>query len=126
MMAVVGSETSFDQGRQQLQLLAGLEVTTKAVERQAEALGADIAAQEESTLQPGWQRPLPHVGGPEIPVLYVEMDGTGVPVVNAETEGRAGKQSPQARTREMKLGCVFTQTTVDARGRPQRAEGSTT
>ncbi len=42
MMAVVGSETSFDQGREQLELLAGLPVTTKAVERHAEALGAEI------------------------------------------------------------------------------------
>ena len=33
MMAMVGSESSFEGGRQQLQLLAGLEVTTKAVER---------------------------------------------------------------------------------------------
>ena len=126
MMAVVGSETSFDQGREQLQLLAGLEVTTKAVERQAEALGADIAAQEQATLQQGLQLQLPQVGGPEIPVLYVEMDGTGVPVVKSETEGRAGKQSEQAHTREVKLGCVFTQTTVDDRGRPRREEGSTT
>jgi len=124
MMAIVGSETSFDQGREQLALLAGLEVTTKAVERQAEALGADIVAQEQAALQQGLA--LSPVGGPEIPVLYVEMDGTGVPVVSAETQGRAGKQSPQARTREVKLGCVFTQTTVDARGRPRREEGSTT
>ena len=54
------------------------------------------------------------------------MDGTGVPVVSAETVGRVGKQTAQARTREVKLGCVFTQTTVDARGRPRREEGSTT
>jgi hypothetical protein len=126
MMAVVGSETSFDQGREQLQLLAGLEVTTKAVERQAEALGADIAAQEQAALQQGLQLPLPQLARPEIPALYVEMDGTAVPVVNAETEGRAGKQSAQARTREVKLGCVFTQTTLDAHGRPRREEGSTT
>ena len=124
MMAVVGSETSFDQGRQQLHLLAGLEVTTKAVERQAEALGADIAAQEQATLQQGLPRP--RVAGPGIPVLYVEMDGTGEPVVNLETEGRAGKQRQQARTREVKLGCVFTQTTMDDCGRPRREEGSTT
>lgn len=126
MMAVVGSETSFEQGREQLQLLAGLEVTTKAVERQAEALGADIAAQEQAEIQRGLQLELPQVKGPEIPVLYVEMDGTGVPMVSAETEGRAGKQTEQARTREVKLGCVFTQTTMDARGRPVREEGSTT
>jgi hypothetical protein len=126
MMAVVGSETSFEQGREQLQLLAGLEVTTKAVERQAEALGAEIAAQEQAAIQPGVQLQLPELKGPEIPVLYVEMDGTGVPMVSAETEGRPGKQTEQARTREVKLGCVFTQTTVDARGRPVREEGSTT
>ena len=32
MLAVVGSESSFEQGRAQLELLAGLDVTTKAVE----------------------------------------------------------------------------------------------
>src|ERR1019366_8219245 len=126
MMAVVGSETSFDQGREQLELLAGLAVTTKAVERHAQALGAEIAALEQAARQRGLQRNLPQAGGGEIPVLYVEMDGTGVPVVKAETVGRAGKQTAQARTREVKLGCVFTQTTLDARGRPQREEGSTT
>jgi hypothetical protein len=126
MMAVVGSETSFEEGREQLELLAGLEVTTKAVERQAEALGGEIAAQEQAAIQQGVQLELPEVGGPEIPALYVEMDGTGVPMVSSETEGRAGKQSEQARTREVKLGCVFTQTTVDARGRPVREEASTT
>lgn len=126
MMAVVGSETSFEQGREQLALLAGLEVTTKAVERQAEALGAEIAAQEQAEIQQSLPLPLPPAGGPEIPVLYVEMDGTGVPMVSAETEGRPGKRTEQARTREVKLGCVFTQTTVDARGQPVREEGSTT
>ena len=126
MMAVVGSETSFDQGREQLHLLAGLEVTTKAVERQAEALGADIAAQEQAALPSNLPLPLPQWAGPEIPALYVEMDGTGVPVVCADSEGRAGKQGALARTREFKLGCVFTQTTVDEHGRPRREEGSTT
>ncbi len=96
------------------------------MERQAEALGAEIAAQEQASIQQGLQRNLPQVRGPEIPVLYVEMDGTGVPVVSSETEGRAGKQSEQARPREVKLGCVFAQTTRDARGRPAREEGSTT
>lgn len=39
MMALVGSSGSFAQGREQLDALAGLKVTTKAVERQAEAIG---------------------------------------------------------------------------------------
>jgi hypothetical protein len=55
------------------------------------------------------------------------MNGTGVAMVRAETEGRAGKRDGEpAHTREAKLGCVFTQTTVDRRGRPVREEGSTT
>ena len=46
MLALVGSEAPFDHGRQQVELLAGLAVTAKAVERTAEATGADIAAGE--------------------------------------------------------------------------------
>jgi hypothetical protein len=46
IMAVVGSESSFHGGREQLLLLAGFEVTTKAVERHAEAIGADIVRRE--------------------------------------------------------------------------------
>ena len=44
MQAIVGQEAPFDHGRQQMKLLADLEVTTKAVERTAEAIGEDIAA----------------------------------------------------------------------------------
>jgi hypothetical protein len=43
MMAAVGSDSSFDRGREQMELLAGLEVTAKAVERHAEGIGTDIA-----------------------------------------------------------------------------------
>jgi hypothetical protein len=127
MLAVVGSETSFEHGRQQLELLAGIAVTTKAVERQAEALGADIALQEQVEIQRAKQLELPEVCLPAAPVFYIEMDGTAVPVVAAQTEGRRGKLEGQpARTREVKLGCVFTQTTTDQKGRPIRDEDSTT
>jgi hypothetical protein len=51
MLAVVGQSTPFDQGREQIKLLAGLEVTTKAVERTAEAIGEDIAEQEREQIQ---------------------------------------------------------------------------
>ena len=44
MLALVGSEcSSFERGREQMDLLAGLEVTAKAVERVTESIGADIA-----------------------------------------------------------------------------------
>ena len=39
MQALVGQEAPFDHGREQMKLLAGLEVTTKSVERTAEAIG---------------------------------------------------------------------------------------
>jgi hypothetical protein len=127
MMALVGSDGSFQQGRQQLETLAGLEVSCKAVERQAEAIGDDIAQREQAQIHRAFQLDLPEVHVADIPVLYIEMDGTGVPVVVAETQGRTGKIAGQpARTREAKLGCVFTQTATDDQGRPVRDEDSTT
>ncbi len=127
MLALVGSEAPFDHGRQQIELLAGLEVTAKAVERTAEAIGADIAAGEQREIQRALQLSLPIMAGPSIPILYVEMDGTGVPVVKAETQGRAGKVKGQpAHTREAKIGSIFTQTTWDQEGYAIRDPDSTT
>ena len=127
MQAVVGQESPFDHGRQQMKLLADLEVTTKAVERTAEAIGENIAAGEQQEIQRAVQLDLPIVVGEPVPILYVQMDGTGVPVVKKETVGRKGKTEGQpAHTREVKLGCVFTQTTWDQEGYPIRDPDSTT
>lgn len=127
MQAVVGQEAPFDQGRQQMKLLADLEVTTKAVERTAEAIGEDIARGQQEEVQGAVQLDLPIVIGAPVPILYVQMDGTGVPVVKKETEGRKGKADGQsAHTREAKLGCVFTQTAWDEEGFAIRDPDSTT
>jgi hypothetical protein len=127
MHALVGQQAPFDHGRQQMKVLAGLEVTTKAVERTAEAIGGDIAQRQQQEIQRAVQLDLPIVIGPPIPILYVQMDGTGVPVVQKETEGRKGKADGQpAHTREAKLGCVFTQTTWDKEGFAIRDPDSTT
>jgi hypothetical protein len=127
MQAVVGQEVPFDHGREQMKVLAGLEVTAKSVERSAEAIGVDIAAREQREIRKAVQLDLPVVIGKPIPILYVQMDGTGVPVVKKETEGRKGKSDGQpAHTREVKLGCVFTQTTHDEEGFAIRDPDSTT
>lgn len=127
MQAVVGQEAPFDRGREQLKLLADVEVTTKAVERTAEAIGEDIAARQQVEIQRAMQLDLPVVVGPSIPVLYTQIDGTGVPVVKKETVGRQGKTEGQpAHTREAKLGCVFTQTRWDQEGYAIRDPDSTT
>ena len=127
MQALVGQEAPFERGREQIHVLAGLEVTTKAVERGAEAIGQDLAHREQQEIQRAVQLDLPIVIGESVPVLYVEMDGTGVPVVKKETEGRKGKRDGQpAHTREVKLGCVFTQATWDEQGYAIRDPDSTT
>src|SRR5262249_47257475 len=126
MLAAVGQEGPFDQGRQQMELLAGPSITSKAVERTAEALGEDIEVRQQRELTRALQLELPNPMGGPIPIPYVEMGGTGIPVVRKETEGRAGKQDGQpAHTREAKLGCIFTQTSVDEEGYPIRDEAST-
>ena len=55
------------------------------------------------------------------------MDGTGLRVVKKETAGRKGKlDGLPAHTREVKLGCVFTQTKWDDEGFAIRDPDSTT
>ena len=126
MLALVGQAAPFDQGREHMKVLAGLEVTTKAVERTAEAIGEEIAQREQKEIDQALQWDLPQVVlGDPIPILYVQMDGTGVPVTQAER--RQGKVEGQpAHTREVKLGCVFTQTSSDEEGDPVRDPDSTT
>ena len=125
LMGRVGAKEPFDEGRADLEELAGVFVKTKEVERISEALGEQverISHQEREGALSGTVVPLKAVSK-----LYIAMDGTGVPMVPQETEGRPGKEEPgQAKTREAKLGCVFTQTSLDERGRPVRDEASTT
>jgi hypothetical protein len=97
------------------------------VERTAEAIGEDIAARDQAAIQRAMQLDLPIIVGEPISILYVQVDGTGVPVVKKETVGRQGKTEGQpAHTREAKLGCVFTQTTWDSEGYAMRDPDSTT
>jgi hypothetical protein len=125
--ALVGQNAPFDHGREQMKVLAGLEVTAKSVERTAEAVGENIARREREEIEKAIQLDLPIVLGKPIPVLYVGMDGNGVPVVKKETVGRQAKTDGQpAHTREVKLGCVFTQATYDKEGFPIRDPDSTT
>jgi hypothetical protein len=104
MLAVVASESSFEHGRQQLELLAGLEVTTKAVERHAEAIGADIAAREQATMHRAKLLELPVVCAPAAPVFYIEMDGTGGPVEPRLAEVRHERGQNTAKSLGINLG----------------------
>jgi hypothetical protein len=133
MIDRAGAAAPFPPAAGMLADLAGVSVNAKAVQRAAEADGrvaaAAITARAEAirtrTLVPLPPRPLPDM-------LYVAIDGTGVPMTATETTGRAGKTARpdgqggtppddgRARTREVKLACVFTQTTLDDDGYPVR------
>lgn len=125
LMGRVGGKESFNEGRRDLEELAGIRVKTKEVERIAEGIGAqlEVLGQRERE-QAGAEKV---VALKSVAKLYVSFDGTGVPVIKRETAGRRGKaENGEAHTREAKLGCVFTQTRVDERGRPVRDQASTT
>jgi hypothetical protein len=120
MMSKVGAYRSFGLGQQDLYELAGIRVSAKEVERVSEMVGQQVEAFHQAE---AGQR----AAGVLEPIrrMYVGMDGSGVPVVKKEAVGRAGKDGGQAKSREAKLGCVFTQSGVDAEGWPVRDEGST-
>lgn len=126
IVARAGAGEPFAAARRDLAELAGLELTTKRIERAAEAAGTRVhaaAEAEAAAILAGSLRPLAPTGPVE--TLYVTIDGTGVPTVPKETLGRRGKgPDGRARTREAKLGCLFTGSGLDARGRPVRDPGS--
>lgn len=124
LMARAGSQTQFEQAADDLLCYAGLKIEAREIERVAEEVGREVEqwlSQDPGRVLQPTDRP-----SPAIPKLYVSFDGTGVPVRRAELIGRRGKQPDgSARTREAKLGCVFTQVGVDNEGRPQRDPDST-
>jgi hypothetical protein len=109
-----------------LEVLAGVRLTVKRVERAAEASGAAAAAAVRDLTSLVTARklvPLPPSPLPD--KLYAAIDGTGVPVTAKETAGRDGKgEDGRARTREAKLGVFFTQDTADDDGYPVRDRDS--
>jgi hypothetical protein len=127
MMARAGSQSTFKEGREDLKIYAGIDVSAKDVERVAEKIGQDMQGWSEKEQRQVVARAAPVAAAKTIPIMYVCYDGTGVPMTQAELVGRKGKQADgSALTREAKLGCVFTQTTKDEKGFPLRDPESTT
>jgi hypothetical protein len=122
MSARAAGAVPFTPGAGLVAALAGITLTGKRLGRHAEADGRAAAAVIEAQAAAIAARtlvPLPPAGLPD--KLYIAIDGTGVPMMTAETDGRPGKgEDGKARTREVKLACAFTQTTVDEDGYPVR------
>lgn len=128
LMARAGSQTQFEQAAEDLRCYAGLEIEPREIERVAEEVGRQVeqwlCEQQEQIRRAGVAAAPKLAAGTK---FYVSFDGTGVPVRKSELVGRPGKQADgSARTREAKLGCVFTQVGLDKEGYPQRDPESTT
>ncbi len=119
MMARIAAQDSFEEGSKDLFAYAGVKVGPKAIARMAELVAPQMRAAHAVAK--------PEQNTAAIPVMYIGGDGTGVPVRKNEARGRKAKNGEgEAKTREVKLGCVFTQTSPDAEGKPQRDHNSTT
>lgn len=118
LCARAAAKEGYESASQDLLVQAGVAIEGRQIQRLVNVVAAAVAEQLEAC---------PPVRPAPIPVMYVEVDGTGVPMVAEELAGRAGKQEDgSARTREVKLGAVFTQSQTDEEGRPVRDHQSTT
>jgi hypothetical protein len=113
------AQSSYEEASADLKELAGVDLGARQLQRLSQIVGATL--RETLKRLPVERPPAP------IPVLYIEADGTGVPMTKAALEQVKGRDPDgQAKTREVKTACVFTQTSPDEKGRPRRDEGSTT
>ena len=111
-------EATYLQAERHLAQTAGIEVSARQIQRVVQRVGSGAQLWQQREAQPAPCK---------APILYVSADGTGVPMVPEELKGRRGKQADGgAKTRQVYLGCVFTQHKTDEKGRPVRDFESTT
>lgn len=111
-------EQTYLKAQRHLLQTGGIAVSARQIQRVIQRVGSAAQAWQERTAQPGRT---------DAPIMYVSADGTGVPMVAEELQGRRGKQPDgKAKTRQVYLGCVFTQHRTDEKGHPVRDWESTT
>jgi len=110
---------SFELASCDLKAYSRLDVPGRSIQRMAATIGPDVQC---------WlQDRVPTKPDPAPDVMYVSYDGTGVPTTKSETQGRKGKQPDgSSKSREVKLGCVFTQLRTVEGELPNRDPDSTT
>lgn len=111
-------EPTYLKAERHLDQTGGISVSARQIQRVVQRVGSAAQTWQERPAQPG---------ACDAPIMYVSADGTGVPMVPEELVGRRGKQADgKAKTRQVYLGCVFTQHRVDEQGHPVRDWDSTT
>jgi hypothetical protein len=117
--ALAGAEMPYDTSRRFIATVTGLDLaSTSTLARATRAQGArarhliDLIAAEHAA--PGPVAGI-RAGGPDL--CYIVLDGTGAPMLPSQCQGRPGKDPAKnggrAGTREVKIGCFFTQTHRD-------------
>ena len=113
-------ETSFDKAQRHLEQTGGIAMDARQIQRLLKRVAPTLRKWPERKTPPPTEAP------PPLPILYVSADGTGIPMRKNELQGRKGKQPDgQSKTRQVYLGCVFTQHKTDEKGRPVRDWEST-
>jgi len=119
LMSRAAAQSGYQEASEDLRVYGGIVVSGRQIHRLVQVTGPQIERAQA-------QAPAVELAAP-LPVLYVSVDGTGAPMVAEALVGRTGKQPDgSAKTREVKLGCVFTQHVLDEEGRPVRDPASTT
>jgi hypothetical protein len=114
-------EASYQKAETHLEETAGIRVSARQIQRLVQPVGAAAQAWQE---REAW---LGACSRERTPIMYVSADGSGIPMRPEELAGRAGKQPDgTAKTRQVYLGCVFTQHGQDEKGHPVRDWESTT
>ena len=118
ILSRTAAQLPYGESSQQVRELAGLNVDATQIKR----LVGLLSGAAQTRIQ---QLPEPATVASEL--FYISVDGTGVPMVREELEGRCGRQPDgQAKTREVKLAALFTQSSIDDEGHPVRDPHSTT
>jgi hypothetical protein len=111
-------EQTYLKAQRHLEQTGGISVSARQIQRVVQRVGSAAQSWQEREAPPSLC---------DAPILYVRGDGTGVPMMPEELKGRKGKQADgTAKTRQVYLGCVFTQHRTDDKGHPVRDYESTT
>jgi hypothetical protein len=111
-------DSSFELASETLARFAGLEIPGRQVQRVVNAFGQKAANWMHDRQSDKIDKP--------VEILNIQTDMTGIPARPEELQDIKGKQPDgTAKTRQIKVGCVFTQSR-DAKGHPQRDPFSST
>jgi len=102
MMCRAGTRDTYEESSADLLAYAGLALSAQEINRMVQRIGPGMRAEMEEQKSTDQTEAVPR--------LYVSCDGTGVPMRRSELVEVKGKgDDGKAKTREVKVGCVFTQ-----------------